>query len=270
MKGKHLFLAAMLLGMPALAQPVLKPGMAVGPQLQRTNQKTMSIQQTDPEWFAITENFKAETRDSVTLSDRDEALAVISCLVAQNTPNAFRSEIPALLKRGLEPVDIREALYHATAYVGLARVQEFLLVLNAELEASGVSLPLEHRGTVTKQTRFAEGRALQDAWFGKEHIDQLFLMPEDKRHIATFLADNCFGDYQTRSGFTPQERELMTFSLLISLGGVDPQAIAHAGGNVNVGNDREKLLAIATRLLPYNGYPRTLNAFGFIDKATGK
>ncbi len=230
----------------------------------------MDIRQTDPEWVAITENFKAEVRDSVTLSDRDEALAVTCCLVAQNTPNAFRAELPGLLKRGLQPVEIREALYHATAYVGLARVQEFLAVLNEELQKQGVALPMEARGTVTSETRFAAGRALQDSWFGKEHIDQLFRMPTDKRHIATFLADNCFGDYQTRKGFTPQERELMTFSLLISLGGVDPQAISHAGGNLNVGNDRAKLLAVATRLLPYNGYPRTLNAFSFIDKATGR
>lgn len=263
-------LAGVALSASLMGQPVLKPGMGVGPQLPNTNQKTMRIEQTDPEWYAITENFKEEVRGSVSLSEREASLAVVSCLVAQNTPNVFRTELPSLLNGGLQPVEVREALYHATAYVGLARVEEFLLVLNAELEKQGVNVPMETRGTVTKDTRFAAGRALQDAWFGKAHIDALFQMPEDKRHIATFLSDNCFGDYQTRSGFTPQERELMTFSLLISLGGADPQAIAHAGGNLNVGNDRAKLLAIATRLLPYNGYPRTLNAFGFIDKATGK
>jgi len=37
-------------------------------------------------------------------------------------------------------------------------------------------------------------------------------------------------------------------------------------GNLNVGNDRTRLIDVVTQLLPYIGYPRTLNALRVIDE----
>lgn len=61
-------------------------------------------------------------------------------------------------------------------------------------------------------------------------------------------------------------RELVTFSLLVSLGGCEPQVKGHIAGNVNLGNDKAVLLAVVTQLLPYIGYPRTLNAIGCLNE----
>lgn len=61
-------------------------------------------------------------------------------------------------------------------------------------------------------------------------------------------------------------RELVTFSLLVSLGGCEPQVKGHIAGNVNVGNDKAVLLAVVTQLLPWIGYPRTLNAIGCLNE----
>ena len=61
-------------------------------------------------------------------------------------------------------------------------------------------------------------------------------------------------------------RELVTFLLLVSLGGCEPQVKGHIAGNVNVGNDKAILLAVVTQLLPWIGYPRTLNAIGCLNK----
>jgi 4-carboxymuconolactone decarboxylase len=36
--------------------------------------------------------------------------------------------------------------------------------------------------------------------------------------------------------------------------------------NLNVGNDRQALLTVTTQLLPFIGYPRTLNAIRVIDE----
>jgi 4-carboxymuconolactone decarboxylase len=54
--------------------------------------------------------------------------------------------------------------------------------------------------------------------------------------------------------------------MLISLGGCEPQAKGHAAANLNVGNDRQLLLAVITQLLPFIGYPRTLNALRVINE----
>ena len=61
-------------------------------------------------------------------------------------------------------------------------------------------------------------------------------------------------------------RELVTFSLLVSLGGCEPQVKGHIAGNVNLGNDKAVLLAVVTQLLPYIGYPRSLNAIGCLKE----
>ena len=89
--------------------------------------------------------------------------------------------------------------------------------------------------------------------------------PANQKHIQQYLSDNCFGDFLTRRGLDVKMRELVTFSLLVSLGGCEPQVKGHIAGNVNVGNDKATLLAVVT-LLPWIGYPRTLNAIGCLNE----
>jgi 4-carboxymuconolactone decarboxylase len=74
------------------------------------------------------------------------------------------------------------------------------------------------------------------------------------------LCANCFGDYYTRNGIDISVRELVTLSILIALGGVESQIEGHIQGNLNVGNGKDILLDLITQLLPWVGYPRTLNA----------
>jgi len=90
--------------------------------------------------------------------------------------------------------------------------------------------------------------------------------PDDQKHIQYNLAANCFGDYYTRNGLDMKTRELLTFSMLISMGGTDSQVRGHVQGNLNVGNNRETLIGITTVLLPYIDYPRTLNALNALMK----
>jgi len=40
----------------------------------------------------------------------------------------------------------------------------------------------------------------------------------------------------------------------------------HIQGNLNIGNDKQVLLNVITQLLPYVGYPRTLNALRCINE----
>ena len=47
--------------------------------------------------------------------------------------------------------------------------------------------------------------------------------------------------------------------MLVSLGGCEPQVKGHVAANLHVGNDRARLIDVLTQLLPFIGYPRTLN-----------
>jgi len=85
-------------------------------------------------------------------------------------------------------------------------------------------------------------------------------------HIQRYLSANCFGDNYTRTGLDIPTRELLTFSMLVSLGGCDPQVKGHIAANLHVGNGRAKLIDVLTQLLPFIGYPRTLNGLRALDE----
>jgi 4-carboxymuconolactone decarboxylase len=92
--------------------------------------------------------------------------------------------------------------------------------------------------------------------------------PKDQLHIQRLLSANCFGDYYTRNGLDIKIRELVTLSILIALGGVESQIEGHIQGNLNVGNGKDILLDLMTQLLPWVGYPRTLNALKCLNEVT--
>jgi alkylhydroperoxidase/carboxymuconolactone decarboxylase family protein YurZ len=75
-------------------------------------------------------------------------------------------------------------------------------------------------------------------------------------------------NHLTRSGIDVPTRELLTFSMLVSLGGCDPQVKRHVAANLHVGNSRAKLIDVLTQLLPFIGYPRTLNGLRAVDEVT--
>ena len=89
---------------------------------------------------------------------------------------------------------------------------------------------------------------------------------DDESHFQRLLSANCFGDNYTRTGIDLRTRELLTFAMIISLGGCEPQAKGHVAANLNLGDDRQLLLAVVTHLLPFIGYPRTLNALRVINE----
>lgn len=99
-------------------------------------------------------------------------------------------------------------------------------------------------------------------------MDKLYASaPDDQIHIQRYLSANCFGDHVARGGIDIATRELLTLSMLVSLGGCDVQVIGHVAANLHVGNNCARLIDVLTQLLPFIGYPRTLNGLRAIDEA---
>ena len=222
---------------------------------------------TDPELATVFGNFAFdEVSRNSDLDLRTRLLVTLASAVAMQTEGMFRATVQAALANGVEPVVLREVVYHAVPYVGMARAREALEVLNGELAAAGVALPLEGQSTTTPENRFEKGLALQKGIFG-EQIDRMYASaPQNQIHLQRFLSANCFGDYQTRPALDVPTRELLTYAILVSLGGCEAQVKGHIAGNVAVGNDKARLLAVTTQLLPYIGYPRTLNAIACLNE----
>jgi 4-carboxymuconolactone decarboxylase len=174
--------------------------------------------------------------------------------------------VNAALNVGVTPVEIKEILYQSVPYVGISKVVDFIYLTNEIFAERGIKLPLEGQSTTTPETRYEKGLKVQKEIFG-ETINKMYeKSPKDQLHIQKYLSANCFGDYYTRKGLDIKTRELLTLSMLIALGGTEPQIKGHIQGNVNVGNDKETLLSVMTQLLPYVGYPRTLNAIKCLNE----
>ena len=220
---------------------------------------------TDPELDAIFGNFTKEVQQYGNLDTKTRLMITLASNIASQAQTEYRMMLESALNAGITPIEIKEILYQAVAYAGMAKVMDFVGITNEVLLAHGVRLPLEGQAVVSAETRFDKGLALQKSIFG-ERIDQMHKnAPENQKHIQRYLSSNCFGDYQTRGGLDVKTRELLTFSILVSLGGCESQVKGHIQGNVNVGNSKDTLLAVVTQLLPYIGYPRTLNAIACLN-----
>ncbi len=223
--------------------------------------------QTDPELTEIFDNFAFdEVQQYGDLDRKTRILVTMASTIAQHTVQEYEKMLHAAWANGVTPVEIKEVLYQAVPYVGIAKVSDLIEVANDFLIANDVSLPLDGQSTTSPETRYAKGLALQKSIFGEQIGKMADNMPDNQKHIARYLSANCFGDYQTRNGLDTKMRELLTFSMLISLGGCESQVKGHIQGNVHVGNDKNTLLAVVTQLLPYNGYPRTLNAIACLNE----
>jgi 4-carboxymuconolactone decarboxylase len=227
-----------------------------------------NLRKTDPELIELFDNWAFdEVVGRSQLDVKTRVLMILGSTIASQALGEYRVMVGAALNVGLTPVEIKEVLYQSVPYVGIARVLDFLHATNEALQDRGVGLPLEGQATTTPETRFSKGAGVQKAIFGDAIERMRRQSPKDLLHIQDYLAANCFGDYYTRTGLDVPTRELLTFSLLVSLGGCEPQVKAHVAGNLRVGNGRDRLVDLVTQLLPYIGYPRSLNALRQIDEA---
>lgn len=232
---------------------------------------TSTLAVADPE---IAETFANFAFDEVLRESRLPAktrlMVQLAAIIACQGLHAYRLMLGASLNAGVTAVEIKEILYQAIPYLGIAKVIDFIHVTNEELTARGIALPLAGQATTTPETRFARGLALQKSIVGDDAVDKFYASaPDDQQHIQRFLSANCFGDHVARSGLDVPMRELLTFSFLVAHGGCDPQVKGHVGANLHVGNDRDLLIDVATQLIPFIGYPRALNGLRAITEIAG-
>lgn len=226
---------------------------------------TSALARTDPELVEAFDDFAFDEVASRSNLPVELRLKVtLAALIALGAVAEYRVMLGAALHVGVTPIEAREVVYHAVPYCGQGRVFDFLHATNDVLTEWGIELPLEEQSTTTPATRREAGLAVQTAIFGDRIQEGYDTAPADELHIHEFLSANCFGDTWTRGGLDVPTRELLTFAMLSALGGCESQLKGHIAGNANVGNSRAVLVDVATQLLPWIGYPRTLNALACI------
>ena len=232
--------------------------------------RTPELAATDPEFVERFENFAFDevvNEGAAQLPDRERFLAILAALLGCQGVDEFSLMAEAALNAGVTPVELKEVVYQSSAYLGIGRVLPFLRATNDVLTARGVELPLEPQATTTAETRVEAGNDVQVRYFGEGMRKSWESGPAERAHINRWLAGHCFGDWYTRGGLSDRDREMVTFCFIAAQGGCEPQATAHATANMNLGNDRDFLYRVVSQLVPYIGYPRSLNALTSVDNA---
>lgn len=225
------------------------------------------IKETDPDLVEVFDNFAFdEVINHDSIDEKTRVLMIMASTIGSNALTEYKMFVNAALNVGNTPVEIKEVLYQAVPYVGISKGIDFIYATNEIFKERKIALPLESQSTTTPQTRHEKGLAVQKEIFGNHIEDMYNNSPEDLLHIQQYLSANCFGDYVTRKGLDVRTREMITLSFLIALGGTEGQIKGHIQGNANVGNDRQTLINVMTQLLPYVGYPRTLNAINCLNE----
>ncbi len=226
---------------------------------------------TDPEFIELFDNFAFdEVIQKTRLEENVRMMAILACLIGSQSIDEYNAMLPAAMNLGVTPIEVKEIVYQAVAYMGIGRTFPFLKSTNVIFESLGIQLPLQGQSTTNNDSRLENGIQAQVDIFGESMRNFYSSGDDDVKHINYWLTDNCFGDYYTRNGLNYKQREMITFCFLLAQGGCEPQLKSHVSGNIKLGNDKTFLIDVVSQCLPYIGYPRSLNGIRCIKDATAE
>lgn len=219
-------------------------------------------QDNDPELMRILRGFIfGDVFHVGTLDDQTRELVTVTVLACLQALPQLTSHTGAALNVGVEPVQIREAIYQLAPFIGFPRTLNAVATINEAFGDRGIPLPLPDQATVADDERYAKGLAEQAPLYGTEIKDNLADLPEPfDTALPRLLTEFCFGDFYTRSGLSLAQRELLILCALATIGDTAAQLGPHARACLQVGNSRADLVAALVHCFPYIGFPRAVAA----------
>jgi 4-carboxymuconolactone decarboxylase len=151
-----------------------------------------SLKDSDPELIEYLDNFAFdEVLRHGNLDTRTRLMVQLASMIACQALREYRVMLGAALTVGVTPVEVKEIVYHAVPYVGMAKVFDFIHATNDVLTERGVELPLPGQSTTTPEDRMEKGLAVQKRIVGGEVVEAMYARaPEDEMHIQRYLSGN--------------------------------------------------------------------------------
>jgi 4-carboxymuconolactone decarboxylase len=193
-------------------------------------------------------NLKAQNNMNTNkiLSPKEQSIITIAAFTAKGDLSKLKTALNEGLESGLTINQIKEVLVHLYAYCGFPRsirgLQTFMEVLN-ERKARGFN-----------DVSGVEASPIPDDLIkyerGKEILGKLTGTPQDGPKtgysvfapvIDTFLKEHLFADIFERDVLTYAQRELVTISVISSIGGAEPMLRSHLNICLNVGLTPDQL-----------------------------
>jgi alkylhydroperoxidase/carboxymuconolactone decarboxylase family protein YurZ len=185
------------------------------------------------------------------LSVQQQNTVKISALTAVGDLTNLKKSLNEGLDAGLTVNEIKESLVHLYAYCGFPRsirgLQTFMEVLE-ERKAGGI---IDKQGNDASAissdgSKYERGKAILGELTKAKQDGPLTGYSAFAPVIDTFLKEHLFADIFERDVLTYAQRELVTISVLSSIGGVEPMLRSHLSISLNVGLTPQQLTHFIT------------------------
>jgi len=190
--------------------------------------------------IVVSNSTNAQTNEDQNLDSKQEAIIRIAALTAKGDLDKLKTELNTGLDAGLTINQIKETLMHVYAYAGFPRslrgLQTFISVLEKR-EAQGIRDELGSGASPIndERSKYERGKAILQELSGTPETEPKTGYAAFAPTIEVFLKEHLFADIFERDVLTYQERELVTISVLTSIGGVEPMLRSHFNLCLNVG-----------------------------------
>lgn len=190
----------------------------------------------------FTSSLKAQqiATSNKSLSLQEQSIISIAALTAKGDLDKLKIALNTGLENGLTVNEIKEALVHTYAYCGFPRsirgLQTFMKVMD-ERKTKGIN------DNVGKEASPIDGKVSKYE-SGKKNLEELTKTKQPATLtgysafapvIDTFLKEHLFADIFDRDVLTYAQRQLVTVSVLSSIGGAEPMLRSHLNNCLNVG-----------------------------------
>lgn len=185
-------------------------------------------------------NAQQAEQTSQTLDRKQQSIVIISALTAKGDLQKLPKALNDGLDAGLTVNQIKEALTHLYAYCGFPRsirgLQTFMSVLDERKAKGFVDKPgAEAKPVKDERSKYERGKNILEKLTAAPQEGPLTGYSAFAPVIDTFLKEHLFADIFERDVLSYAERELVTVSVLSSIGGVEPMLQSHLKICLNTG-----------------------------------
>jgi 4-carboxymuconolactone decarboxylase len=182
----------------------------------------------------------AQTEAVQNLNKKQQAIIRIAAVTAKGDLEKLKIELNSGLDDRLTINQIKESLVHLYAYCGFPRsirgLQTFMVVLE-ERKAKGINDVVGTEASTIKEehSKYERGKVILKELTGVSQDGPKSGYSAFAPEMDIFLKEHLFADIFERDVLTYFERELITISVLSSIGGVEPMLNSHLKICLNVG-----------------------------------
>ncbi|WP_426791694.1 carboxymuconolactone decarboxylase family protein [Sphingobacterium sp. WOUb80] len=204
------------------------------------------------------------------LNNKEKSLVRIAATAAKGDLAGLKDVLNNGLDDGLTINQIKEGIIHLYAYAGFPRSIRGLQTLMAVLEerkAKGINdrTGADASPIRNDQTKYDRGKAILEQLTGVPEGDPKTGYAAFAPTIEVFLKEHLFADIFERDVLSHAERELVTVSVLASIGGVEPMLKSHLTICLHIGLSAEKLVQFISVIGSTVGEKESLNAQKVLD-----